>query len=131
MRITKSGTQPSQAAPKDYFTGLVRVDPVFLTDDPARVRGSNVTFEAGARTNWHEHPLGQTLVILHGRGLVQRWGGPVEVVTAGDSVWFPPNEKHWHGAAPDTAMMHLAIVETLDGKSVDWLEPVSDEQYQG
>ncbi|WP_028710742.1 cupin domain-containing protein [Paracoccus pantotrophus] len=129
MRITKAGTQPSQPAPVEYFTGTVRVDPVFATDAPARGKGANVTFEPGARTHWHRHPLGQTLIVIQGKGLVQSWGGPVETVTAGDCIWFAPDEKHWHGAAPDTAMSHLAIAEALDGSSVEWLEPVGDDIY--
>lgn len=129
MRITKAGTFPSQAAPATYFTGQVRVDPVFTTEDPARVRGSNVAFEPGARTHWHTHPLGQTLLILQGRGLVQAWGKPVQTVVAGDSVWFPAGEKHWHGAAPDAAMTHLAIAEALDGESVVWMESVGAKHY--
>lgn len=129
MKITRNGTQPSQQGPADWFTGTVRIDPQFSTEAPARVAGSRVTFEPGARTAWHTHPLGQTLIITSGKGLVQREGGPVEEVNPGDVVWFPPGLKHWHGAAPTTAMTHLAIQEALDGKAVDWLEHVTDEQY--
>ena len=122
MDIKRSGSQPSTKAPAQNFTGTVRVDPLFEAPAPARARGACVTFEPGARTNWHTHPLGQTLIISFGSGLVQCWGKPVEEVRTGDVVWFPPGEKHWHGAAPTTAMSHVAISEPLDGKSVDWLE---------
>ena len=118
-------------APAEYFTGTVRQDPVIEAADPARVRAVSVTFEPGARTAWHTHPLGQTLIVTAGRGLAQSWGGPVREIRVGDVVWFPPGEKHWHGAAPETAMVHLAIQEALDGKAVDWLEYVTDEQYRG
>jgi len=118
-------------APAEYFTGTVRQDPVIEAADPARVRAVSVTFEPGARTAWHTHPLGQTLIVTAGRGLAQTWGGPVREIRVGDVVWFPPGEKHWHGAAPETAMVHLAIQEALDGKAVDWLEHVTDEQYRG
>lgn len=130
MEIKRNGSQPSTTGPAEYFTGSVRVDPLFLPTDPARASGAYVTFEPGARTAWHTHPLGQTLVITAGCGRVQRWGGPIEEVKPGDVVWFEPGEKHWHGAAPTTTMTHIAIVERLDGKSADWLEKVSDEQYQ-
>jgi len=129
MKITKAGSHPSAVASPQNFTGRVRADPVFTTEDPARARGTNVTFEPGARTNWHSHPLGQTLVITAGRGRVQTWGGEVQTVLPGDVVWFKPGEKHWHGASPETAMTHFAVVEALDGKTADWLEPVTDEQY--
>ena len=129
MEIKRSGTQPSGKGPEAYFTGPVRVDPLFNAPAPARVFGASVTFEPGARTAWHTHPLGQTLIVTAGCGRVQRWGGPIEEIRPGDVVWFPPGEKHWHGAAPATAMTHIAIVEQLDGKSADWMERVSDEQY--
>ncbi|MCC7407491.1 MAG: cupin domain-containing protein [Phycisphaeraceae bacterium] len=130
MEIKRNGSRPSAKAPADWFTGTVRMDPLLDAPDPARVAGVSVTFEPGARTAWHTHPLGQTLIVTSGCGLAQRWGGPVEVIRPGDVIWFPPGEKHWHGAAPTTAMTHIAIHEKLDGKSVDWLEKVSDEQYQ-
>jgi quercetin dioxygenase-like cupin family protein len=131
MDITRGGSKPSAPGPADYFTGTVRVEPLFQAADPARARGSRVTFEPGARTAWHTHPLGQTLIVTAGPGRAQRWGGPIEEIRAGDVVWFPPGEKHWHGAAPATAMTHIAIQEHLDGKTVEWLEKVSDEQYRG
>ena len=131
MDIKRSGSQPSTKVPDTYFTGAVRVDPLFQVPDPARASGSSVTFEPGARTAWHTHPLGQTLIVTSGRGWVQREGGPIEEVRPGDVVWFPPGEKHWHGATPTTAMTHIAIQERLDGKAVDWLEKVSDAQYLG
>ncbi|RIA44626.1 quercetin dioxygenase-like cupin family protein [Hephaestia caeni] len=131
MDITRSGTQPSSKGPDDWFTGTVRVDPLFSAPAPARVAGAHVTFEPGARTAWHTHPLGQTLIVTFGRGRVQRDGGAIEDIFPGDVVWFAPGEKHWHGAAPDTAMSHIAIQEQLDGKAVDWLEQVSDAQYRG
>ena len=130
MEIQRSGSQPSSKGPADYFTGSVRVDPLFQAPDPARVSGASVTFEPGARTAWHTHPLGQTLIITFGCGWVQRWGGPIEEVRPSDVVWFAPGEKHWHGATPMTAMTHIAIQEALDGKRVDWLEHVTDEQYR-
>lgn len=129
MDIQRSGSRPSGKGPAEYFTGAVRIDPQFEAPTPARVRGASVTFEPGARTAWHTHPLGQTLIVTSGRGLAQRWGGPVEEIRPGDVVWFAPGEKHWHGAAPATAMTHIAIQEALDGKVVDWMEKVSDEQY--
>jgi len=129
MEIKRIGSQPSGKGSSQYFTGVVRVDPLFDAPDPARVVGASVTFEAGARTAWHTHPLGQTLIVTAGCGRVQREGGPVEEIRPGDVVWIPPGEKHWHGASPTTAMTHIAIQEKLDGKTVDWLEPVSDEQY--
>ena len=129
MEIKRVGSQPSGKGPADYFTGAVRIDMLFDAEAPARVVGASVTFEPGARTAWHTHPLGQTLVITAGFGLAQRWGGPIEEFRPGDVVWFAPGEKHWHGAAPSTGMTHLAIQEKLDGKTVDWLEHVTDEQY--
>ena len=130
LAITRAGSWASQQGPAEYFTGVVRVDPLFTAPAPARGLGANVTFEPGARTAWHTHPLGQTLVVTAGCGLVQRWGGPVEVIRPGDVVWIAPGEKHWHGAAATTAMTHMAIVETLDGKSAEWMEQVSQEQYR-
>src|SRR5215468_1782831 len=129
MEITRSGTKPSARGPADYFTGSVRVDPLNEAPDPARVIAAHVTFEPGARTAWHTHPLGQTLIVTSGSGRAQRWGGPVEEIHPGDVVWFAPGEKHWHGASPATAMTHIAIGEKLEGKVVEWLEKVSDEQY--
>jgi quercetin dioxygenase-like cupin family protein len=131
MDIKRNGSQPSRQGPNEYFTGTVRIDPLFEPNDPARTLGAYVTFEAGARTAWHAHPLGQTLIVTAGCGLAQGWGGPIEDIRPGDVIWFAPGEKHWHGAAPTTAMTHIAIVEKLDGKSADWMEPVTDEQYQG
>ena len=131
MDIKRNGSQPSATGPAGYFTGAVRIDPLFDVADPARHFGAYVTFEPGARTAWHTHPLGQTLVVTAGCGRAQRWGGPVEEIRPGDVVWFPPGEKHWHGAAPTTAMTHMAIVEKLDGQTADWMEKVSDEQYLG
>ena len=130
MEIKRSGSQPSRKGPAEYFTGAVRVDPLFAAPEPARVGGGSVTFEPGARSAWHTHPLGQTLIITWGLGWVQRDGGPIEEVRAGDVVWFPPGLKHWHGATPTTAMTHIAIQELQNGKNVDWLEKVSDEQYR-
>jgi quercetin dioxygenase-like cupin family protein len=129
MDIMRSGSRPSRKAPPDYFTGAVRQDVLIEAPEPAKVRAFGVTFEPGARTAWHTHPLGQTLVVTAGFGLVQVWGGPVEEIRPGDVVWFQPGEKHWHGASPTTAITHIAIQEDLDGKAVDWLEHVSDEQY--
>ena len=129
MRITRAGAQPSGKGPAEWFTGTVRIDPLFPVATPARAAGNAVTFEPGARTAWHTHPLGQTLIVTFGCGLAQRAGGPVEEIRAGDVVWFPPNEKHWHGACPTTAMQHIAIQESLDGKAVEWMEKVSDQQY--
>ena len=131
MDIKRVGTQPSSKGPAEYFTGAVRVDPLFQANAPARAAGASVTFEPGARTAWHTHPLGQTLIVTAGCGRVQRWGGPVEEVRPGDVVWFSPGEKHWHGAAPATAMTHIAVQEALDGKVVEWMEHVNDEQYKG
>jgi quercetin dioxygenase-like cupin family protein len=130
MEIKRVGTQASGKGPADWFTGSVRIDPLFNAPDPARAVGAAVTFEPGARTAWHTHPLGQTLVVTAGLGRVQREGGPVEEIRPGDVVWFAPEEKHWHGASPTTAMTHIAIQERLDGKAVDWMEHVTDEQYQ-
>jgi quercetin dioxygenase-like cupin family protein len=130
MQITRGGSQPSRKGPAEYFTGAVRVDPLFQAPEPARVSGGHVTFEPGARSAWHTHPLGQTLIITSGLGWVQREGGPIEEVRPGDVVWFPPGLKHWHGATPTTALTHIAIQEALNGKNVDWLEHVSDEQYR-
>jgi quercetin dioxygenase-like cupin family protein len=130
MDIKRSGLQPSGKGSAEYFTGTVRVDPLFQATAPARAFGASVTFEPGARTAWHTHPLGQTLIVTAGCGLAQRWGGPVEQIRPGDVVWFPPGEKHWHGATATTAMTHIAIQEQLDGKVVDWMEQVSDEQYR-
>jgi quercetin dioxygenase-like cupin family protein len=129
MDITRNGSQPSSKGAADYFTGTVRLDAPFKTDAPARVGGATVTFEPGARTAWHTHPLGQTLIVTAGIGRVQREGGPVREIRSGDIVWFAPDEKHWHGAAPDCAMTHIAIAEAQDGKVVDWLEKVSDTDY--
>jgi quercetin dioxygenase-like cupin family protein len=130
MHIKRIGSQPSSKGSAEYFTGTVHIDPLFQANDPARAVGASVTFEPGARTAWHTHPLGQTLIVMAGCGLVQRWSGPVEKICPGDVVWIPPGEKHWHGAAATTAMTHIAIQEQLDGKAVDWMEKVSDEQYQ-
>lgn len=130
ITITRSGAQPSGKGPAENFTGTVRVDPLFNPPPPARARGVSVTFEPGARTAWHTHPLGQILIVTAGCGLIQSWGGPVEKICPGDVVWIPPGQKHWHGATATTAMTHIAIVEQLDGKSVDWMEKVSDEQYR-
>lgn len=129
MEIQRVGSKPSVNGPSDWFTGTVRIDPLFERPAPARVSGANVTFESGARTAWHTHPLGQTLIVTAGCGCVQRWGDPIEEIRPGDVVWFPPGEKHWHGATPTTAMTHIAIQEALDGKAVEWMEKVSDEQY--
>ncbi len=129
MEIVRAGSKPSAKGPEAWFTGSVRVDPLFNAFDPARAQGASVTFEPGARTAWHTHPLGQTLIVTAGYGWVQREGGPVEEIRPGDVVWFPPGEKHWHGATPTTALTHIAIQEQLDGKAVEWLEKVSDAQY--
>ena len=130
MNITGSGAQPSGDGPADYFTGRVRIDPLFSSPDPARTAGALVTFEPGARTAWHTHPLGQTLIVTAGCGWVQREGGAVEEIRPGDVVWFPPGEKHWHGATPTTAMSHIAVQEKLNGSPVEWMEKVTDEQYK-
>jgi quercetin dioxygenase-like cupin family protein len=129
MDITRAGSQPSATGPADWFTGTVRIHPLFQAPSPARVAGAAVTFEPGARTAWHTHPLGQTLIVTAGAGRAQRWGGPIESLHPGDVVWFAPGEKHWHGASPTTAMTHVAVQEQLDSKMVDWLEHVSDDQY--
>lgn len=129
IRIMRSGSQPSRQGPDAHFTGSARVDPLFQANAPAHASGALVTFEPGARTAWHTHPLGQVLIVTAGTGLVQRWGDPVEEIRKGDVVWIPPGQKHWHGAAPNSSMAHIAIVEQLDGKSVEWMEKVSDAQY--
>jgi quercetin dioxygenase-like cupin family protein len=130
LDIKRSGSQPSTKGSEEYFTGTVRIDPLFQTKDPARAAGASVTFEPSARTAWHTHPLGQTLIVTAGCGLVQIWDGLVEKICPGDVVWIPPGQKHWHGATATTAMTHIAIQEQLNGKVVDWMEKVSDEQYQ-
>ncbi|HEU5234184.1 MAG TPA: cupin domain-containing protein [Terriglobales bacterium] len=130
MEIRRVGLQASGKGPTDWFTGTVRVDPLFQAPEPARVSGAHVTFEPGARTAWHTHPLGQTLIVTSGCGCAQREGGPIEEIRPGDVVWFAPGEKHWHGATPRTAMTHIAVQESLNGKTVDWLEKVTDEQYR-
>ena len=130
MDIKRGGSQASNKGPADWFTGTVRIDPLFQAAPPARAVGASVTFEPGARTAWHTHPLGQTLIVTAGAGFAQHWGGPIEQIRPGDVVWFAPGEKHWHGASPTTAMTHTAIQEALDGKTVEWLEHVTDEQYQ-
>ncbi len=130
MDIKRSGSRPSGKGPADYFTGSVRVDPLIEAKEPARVRGAHVTFEPGARTAWHTHPLGQTLIVTSGLGWVQRQGGPVEEIRPGDVVWFEPGEKHWHGATATTAMSHIAIQEALNGSAVAWMEKVSDDDYR-
>ena len=130
MEIKRIGSQPSNKGPADWFTGAVRMDPLIQASAPARVAAVSVTFEPGARTAWHTHPLGQTLIVTSGCGRAQRLGGPIEEIRPGDIVWIPPGEKHWHGAAPTTAMTHIAIQEQLDGQGVEWLEHVTDEQYQ-
>ena len=129
MDIKRSGSQPSAKGPADWFTGTVRIDPLFAASAPARAAGNAVTFEPGARTAWHTHPLGQTLIVTFGHGWAQREGGPVEEIRPGDVIWFAPGEKHWHGASPKTAMTHIAIQEVQDGKVVNWMEQVSDGQY--
>ena len=130
MEIKRSGSHPSGNGPAEYFTGAVRLERLIEAPEPARVRGSHVTFQPGARTAWHTHPLGQTLIVISGLGRAQRWGGPIEEIRPGDVVWFAPGEKHWHGASPTTTMTHIAIQEALNGKHVDWMDKVSDEQYQ-
>ena len=129
MDIKRSGSQPSGKGPDEYFSGTVRIDPLFQAPDPARVVGASVTFEPGARTAWHTHPLGQTLIVTAGCGRAQRWEGPIEEIRPGDVIWFPPGEKHWHGAAPTTGMVHIAMQEELDGSHVTWMEHVTDEDY--
>ena len=130
MEIKRAGSQPSSKGRADWFTGTVRIDPLLDAPEPARVVGASVRFEPGARTAWHTHPLGQTLIVTIGAGRVQRWDGPVEEIRPGDVVWFSPGEKHWHGASAQTAMTHIAIQEKLNGKAVDWMEHVSDDQYE-
>jgi quercetin dioxygenase-like cupin family protein len=130
MDIKRSGSQPFSKGPDEHFTGTVRIDPLFEAPEPARARGASVTFEPGARTAWHRHPLGQILIVTSGCGWVQSAGGPKVEIRPGDVIWCPPNEKHWHGAAPTTAMTHIAIQEKLDGKVVEWIERVSDDQYR-
>jgi len=130
MDIKRSGSQTSSLGPPEYFTGTVRIDPLFEAPEPARVRGASVTFEPGSRTAWHTHPFGQTLIVTSGLGWVQREGGPVEEIRPGDVVWFAPGEKHWHGATLTTEMTHIAIQENLDGKVVDWMEKVTDKEYR-
>ena len=130
MEIRRCGSQPSGKGAAEYFTGAVRIAPLFEAPEPARARGAGVTFEPGARSAWHTHPLGQALLVTAGRGLAQRWDGPMEEIRPGGVVWFPPGEKHWHGATATTAMTHIAVQEALPGKLVDWMEQVSDEQYQ-
>lgn len=130
MDIKRNGSQPSGKGPEENFTGAVRVDPLFQANDPAHAVAASVTFQPGARTAWHSHPLGQHLIVTGGTGRVQRWGGLIEEIRPGDVVWAPPGEKHWHGAAPTTAVTHIAIQEQLDGKTANWMEKVSDEQYQ-
>ena len=131
MDIRKNGSQPSVTGPEDWFTGTVRIDNPFKGTEPARVSGATVTFEPGARTAWHTHPLGQTVIVTSGKGWAQLEGEPVQEINPGDSVWFPPNVRHWHGATATTAMTHIAIAEALDGKVVEWMEKVTDEQYRG
>jgi len=130
MEIKRVSSQPSEKGPSDWFTGTVRINPLFRAPEPALVAGASVTFEPGARTAWHTHPLGQTLIVTAGCGRAQRWGGPIEEIRPGDIVWIAPGEKHWQGAAPTTAMTHIAIQEKLNGKAVDWMEYVTGEQYQ-
>lgn len=130
MEIIRVGTNPSTKGPQEWFTGTVRIDPLFTAPEPAHVSIANVTFEPGARTAWHSHPYGQTLIVTSGSGRIQRWSGPVEEIHPGDVVWIPPEEKHWHGAAPTTAMTHISIVEQVPGKAPNWMEKVNDEQYQ-
>jgi quercetin dioxygenase-like cupin family protein len=131
MEIKRVGSRASGVGPAEWFTGVVRIDPLVEAAEPGRVVGNSVTFEPGSRTAWHTHPLGQSLVVTAGCGWAQQWGGPVQEIRPGDVVWFPPGEKHWHGATATTAMTHLAIQEKLDGKAVEWMEHVSDEQYRG
>ena len=130
MTIKRNGSQPSSQGPADYFTGTVRIDPLFEAPEPARARGGSVTFEPGARSAWHTHPLGQTLIVMSGLGWTQVWGGPKEEIRPGDVIWCPPGVKHWHGATPTTAMTHITVQEALNGKVVDWMEHVTDEQYR-
>ena len=129
ISVVRSGTQPSRKAPAENFTGAVRIDPLFQASEPARTSAASVTFEPGARSAWHTHPLGQTLIVTAGVGRIQRWGGPREDIRPGDVIWIPPGQKHWHGGAPTTAMTHIAVQEQIAFKNVDWMEKVSDEQY--
>lgn len=131
MDIKRLGTIPSIKGPSDWFTGTVRIDQMFSPPEPARISIAHVTFEPGARTAWHTHPLGQTLIVTAGNGRVQREGGPIEEIKPGDIIWFAPHEKHWHGASPTTAMSHIALQEKLDGTSVEWMDHVTDQDYQG
>ncbi|MDE1992218.1 MAG: cupin domain-containing protein [Rhizobiaceae bacterium] len=131
MEIKAKGSRPSMKAPPEYFTGDVLQEPLMQASQPARIQVVNVTFEPGGRTAWHTHPLGQTLVVTAGKGLAQSWGGPIREISAGDVLWFAPGEKHWHGAAPDSALTHIAIQEMLDGKAADWMEYVTEEEYRG
>lgn len=130
IMIARSGSQPPAPGPAEYFTGTVQVQPLFQATEPSRVAGASVTFEPGARTAWHTHPVGQRLIVTAGAGWVQQWGGPIEDIKPGDVVWIPPGQKHWHGATPTTRMTHIALQEHLDGKVVEWLEKVSDDQYR-
>jgi quercetin dioxygenase-like cupin family protein len=130
IKVARSGSQPSRPGPAEYFTGSVRVDPLFDANAPSRVNGASVTFEPGARTAWHTHPVGQTLIVTAGAGWVRQWDGPVQEIRAGDVVWIPPGQKHWHGATATTGMTHIAIQEHLDGKAVEWMEKVTDEHYR-
>jgi quercetin dioxygenase-like cupin family protein len=130
MNIKRAGSQPSRKGAPEYFTGNVRIDPLFEASAPARAVGVSVTFQPGARTAWHSHPLGQALIVIAGSGLTQLWGGPIERIGPGDVVWIPPGEKHWHGAAPNTSLNHIAVQEQLDGKTADWMEKVGDLQYE-
>jgi quercetin dioxygenase-like cupin family protein len=129
MEIKRNGTQPSGKGPAEWFTGNVRIDPLFQSNESTRASGASVTFEPGARTAWHSHPLGQTLIVTVGSGLIQSWGNSIEKIRPGDVIWSSPGEKHWHGATPTTGMTHISIVEQADGKSADWMEKVSDEGY--
>ncbi len=129
MEIKRNSSQPSDKGPAEWFTGTVRIDPLFQPNEYTRASGASVTFEPGARTAWHSHPLGQTLIVTAGSGLVQSWGESIEKIQHGDVVWTPPSEKHWHGAAPTTAMTHISILEQVEGQSIEWMEKVSDEQY--
>ncbi|MDC0833621.1 cupin domain-containing protein [Geitlerinema sp. CS-897] len=130
IEIRRNGSQPSAKGPDEYFSGTVRIDSLFHAPDPARVSGASVTFEPGGRTAWHTHPLGQTLIVTAGAGWVQQWGSPIQDIKPGDVVWIPPGQKHWHGATATTAMTHIAIQEALDGKPVEWMEQVSDQQFE-
>ncbi|MGE0005107.1 MAG: cupin domain-containing protein [Parvibaculaceae bacterium] len=130
MEIRRKDAQAPRRGPAEYFIGNVRIEPVYEASDPARLRSAVVTFEPGARTAWHSHPLGQLLIVVEGSGRAQQWDGPIHEIQRGDVIWFPPGEKHWHGASPSSSMTHIAIQEALDGKAVEWLEHVSDEQYR-